>query len=52
MYAGEMLRDADGAFWDDSSWRLDVTDELGLILCTILVQGVEAAAISVVGAST
>ena len=43
-FAGQMLRDIDGSFWQDSSWQLDITDEQGLILCTIIVQGVEAAA--------
>jgi len=43
-FTGEMLKVIDGSFWDESHWRLDVTDERGLILNTIMVQGVESAA--------
>jgi hypothetical protein len=43
-FAGAMLAEIDGAFWEDSEWRLDVADEGGLILCSIVVLGVTSAA--------
>lgn len=44
IFAGTMLAEIDGAFWEDSEWRLDVTDEGGLILCSIVVLGIASAA--------
>lgn len=42
---GDMLSDADGAFWTKGYWQMDVTDERGLILCSLQVNGVEAPAV-------
>ncbi|ONF49439.1 DUF6894 family protein [Methylobacterium radiotolerans] len=38
------LRDANGSFWQGGDWRLDVMDDRGLILATLLVHGFDAAA--------
>jgi len=43
-FAGAMLTKIDGAFWEDSEWRLDLADEGGLILCSIVVLGIASAA--------
>ncbi len=37
--AGEMLRDADGAFWDAPEWRLHVTDEEGATVSVLTITG-------------
>ena len=37
--AGEMLRDADGRFWDAPEWRLRVTDEGGATVCVLTIAG-------------
>jgi len=42
--ASERLNDIDGAFWKQRDWRLDVTDETDLILCSLVVYGVDAPA--------
>lgn len=44
LFAGGMLAEIDGAFWQDSEWRLDVADEFGLILCSIIVLGLTSVA--------
>ena len=44
-YAGQILADAAGHFWDDADFELTVTDKDGLILFTMRVVGVEAPAI-------
>jgi hypothetical protein len=36
----------DGAFWQDSDWRIDLSDDTGLILCSIMIHGIEAPAIA------
>jgi hypothetical protein len=46
IYAGEMLKNVDGAFWQDSDWRIDLSDDTGLILCSIMIHGIEAPAIA------
>jgi hypothetical protein len=30
--SGEILRDMGARFWDGTEWRLEVTDDLGLVL--------------------
>jgi hypothetical protein len=44
VITGGMLAKIDGKFWEDSEWQLDVTDERGLILCSIVVLGIASAA--------
>ena len=39
IFAGEMLRDLDGAFWAGGDWRLRVTDEDGATVCTLRFSG-------------
>ena len=36
---GEMLRDLNGAFWNDPEWRMHVTDEDGATVCEIRISG-------------
>ena len=31
-FVGELLKDHAGKIWEDQDWRIDVTDETGLIL--------------------
>lgn len=45
ILAGNMLKDIDGAFWQDSHWRLEVTTEDGLVLLTIDVDGAQSPAV-------
>jgi hypothetical protein len=46
ILAGELLRDADGRFWDEgANWRVDVSDATGLVLYSILLVGIEAPAV-------
>ena len=33
--AGEMLKDLDGDFWKESSWRMEVLDESGALVCQL-----------------
>jgi hypothetical protein len=39
IMAGQMLKDIDGMFWDDSHWTVEVRTPAGLILCTIDIDG-------------
>lgn len=41
MLAGELLRDADGQFWKNSHWRIEVADEDGSTLCSIDIAGAD-----------
>ena len=36
---GELMRDADGKFWNRPAWRMIVTDEQGVMICEIRVSG-------------
>jgi hypothetical protein len=37
--AGQMLRDADGHFWNRPEWRMHVTDEAGATVCDLRISG-------------
>ena len=39
IFAGEMLRDPDGAFWDGGDWSMRVVDEAGATVCTLRFSG-------------
>ena len=39
-----MLRDHAGQIWVDEDWRIDVTDDKGLILYVMQIQAMRAAA--------
>lgn len=39
VFAGDLLREAGGRFWDPGQWRLQVTDEQGLVVCTLTITG-------------
>ncbi len=43
--AGEMLRDADGGFWDQPEWRMRVIDEAGETGCLLSVRGTTGSAV-------
>ena len=43
-FAGRAICDAAGEFWDRKEWSLTVTDETGLILFQLDVNGTEAPA--------
>jgi hypothetical protein len=46
VLAGQLLKDADGAFWEEgSNWRIDVADEDGLVLYSVLIIGIAAPAV-------
>lgn len=40
--AGEMLKSIGGGFWQDRNWQIDLSDQHGLILCTIMIRGFDA----------
>jgi hypothetical protein len=35
VLAGEMLKELDGDFWNESNWRLEVLDESGAQVCQL-----------------
>ena len=39
IFAGEALRDKDGAFWNSGEWRMVVVDEAGATVCTLAFSG-------------
>ena len=41
---GELLREHAAAIWADEEWRMDVTDEVGLILFVIQVSAMKSPA--------
>jgi hypothetical protein len=45
-YVAEVIRDQPDAVWAGEEVRLEVTDERQLVLFTIMVMGVDAAAVS------
>jgi hypothetical protein len=44
QFVGEMLRDHANAIWTDEDWRVDVTDDAGLILFVLHISAINAAA--------
>lgn len=43
-FVGELLKDHAELLWEDQDWRVDVTDERGLILYTIEIAASDSAA--------
>jgi hypothetical protein len=43
-FVGQMLRDHAEQVWADKDWRIDVTDESGLILYVINISATDSAA--------
>ncbi|HEX8366808.1 MAG TPA: hypothetical protein VF603_16130 [Allosphingosinicella sp.] len=43
-FVGELLRDHAGKIWADKDWRVDVTDETGLILYVLSIFATDSAA--------
>jgi hypothetical protein len=43
-FVGELLRDHASRIWEDQNWRVDVTDQTGLILFVMQVVATESAA--------
>lgn len=43
---GQLLNDDPDSFWNNHQWRLDVTNDAGLTLFTLMFAAVESAAIS------
>jgi hypothetical protein len=44
-YAGRLICDHAGEFWNSSDWNMTVTDECGLTLFTLRLVGTESPAI-------
>jgi len=44
-FSGEVLRTSEPSLWEGEDWRLEVTDQMGLILFTLYVMAVEAPAV-------
>ena len=43
-FVGELLKDHAGRIWQDQDWRVDVTDEAGLILYVMNIFATDSAA--------
>ena len=43
-FVGQLLRQHAGKIWEDQAWRVDVTDERGLILYYMSISAAETAA--------
>ena len=43
---GELLKEHAGKIWQDQDWRMDVTDDVGLILFVIQVSALRSAAMA------
>ena len=43
-YAGEVMRDKPGIAWTGQDFRVEVTDGSDLVLCTVIVVGLDAPA--------
>lgn len=43
-FVGELLQDHANQIWDDQDWRVDVTDEVGLILYVMQISATDSAA--------
>jgi len=43
---GELLKVHAGKIWEDQDWRMDVTDDVGLILFVLQITAVRSAAMS------
>jgi len=39
VLTGQLLKDADGHFWEDSRWTISVTDVAGQALATLEISG-------------
>jgi hypothetical protein len=46
QFVGQLLKDHAGKIWSDEDWRIDVTDEAGLILYVMHVAAIQAPAVS------
>lgn len=44
QFVGELLKDHAGKLWEDQDWRVDVTDEAGLILYVMHISATDTAA--------
>ena len=44
IHAAETIRDRPNFVWDGRDFRVEVTDEGGMLLCTVVVLGVDAMA--------
>ena len=44
IYAGETIRDRPDFVWDGRDFRVEVMDEGGNLLCTVVVLGIDATA--------
>jgi hypothetical protein len=45
QFVGQLLKDHAGKIWADEDWRVDVTDERGLILYVMHIAAIQAAAV-------
>ena len=43
-FVGELLKDHAGRIWEDQDWRVDVTDDTGLILYVMNIFATDSAA--------
>jgi hypothetical protein len=46
VYAGRLICEDAASFWDRGDWQMNVTDEVGLTLFTLVFAGYDAAATS------
>ncbi|WP_129222237.1 DUF6894 family protein [Lichenibacterium ramalinae] len=43
-YAGELVRDSPDEVWKGDTFRIEVSDEGGMLLCTVVILGLDAPA--------
>ena len=43
-YAGEIVRDYPDEVWAGDTFRIEVSDEAGMLLCTVVILGLDAPA--------
>lgn len=44
LYAGELLRSDPASFWSGEEWKMEVTDDRGLVLFHLIFVGIDAPA--------
>jgi len=42
QFAGDLLRDSPQELWEKGTWRVEVTDERNILLCTVVTLAIDA----------
>lgn len=41
-YAGDLIRSEPGTLWAKGQWRVEVTDDRGVLICTVITLAIDA----------